>query len=448
MKYFYDGQFRKYIQQFIRIFSGFSVQIGKSVTGEPIYRTVPVNYGDITRMAAHILKNNSENVLNTTPFIAVYINSIRMAPNRRTNPQHTLTDYVVEKKYDYTTGDYTNEPGNTYEVTRYMPVPYDLGVMVDIWTSNTEQKLQILEQIYPLFNPSINLRTNNNPYDWSNLTVIEMADTTWTNRSIPSGVDDIIDISSMQFTVPIYINPPALVRKQSVIHTIINRIHEVDGSNLQLFESGLPFNSQFTSYVYVTLENYKLQFDGVRATLLNKNGDSVDESGNPLDWSKILPYYGSLREGMSQIRLRRNLNPDDDSDDIIGTISLDPSSVSNLLVDLDSDTVPSNTLGNVNRIVDGGKNYPGDGTLPTEALDQKYLLIGPTSSDGVWGLDANENDIIRYDGSGWVVFFNSATSDNDRVFDLNSNKQYEWNGIVWQESYIGIYNAGYWRLYL
>ena len=51
-QYFYDKQIRRYIQQFIRLFSGFSVQMGKNEeSGLPVFHKVPVRYGDINRMA-------------------------------------------------------------------------------------------------------------------------------------------------------------------------------------------------------------------------------------------------------------------------------------------------------------------------------------------------------------------------------------------------------------
>lgn len=448
MKFVYDKQLRKYIQQFIRIFSEFSVEIGNAVDGSPIYKTIPVNYGDISRMAAHILKNNSENVVQAVPFMSVYINSMKMAPTRRTFQQHTLTAQVSEKKYDNTTSQYINEPGTKYDVIRHNPVPYDITFNLDIWTSNTDQKFQIMEQITALFNPHINLRTNNNPIDWSGITFVEMTDITWSGRSIPSGVDDVIDVATFQFTVPIYINPPAQVKRQNSINTIINKLHLMDGENLTLFESNKPFASQFVGYTIVTLENYRLNFLGDRAIISTTGGQDVDSNGNPISWATILPQYGLLREGISQLRLRRTLDPSDDSEDIIGTISLSNTDPTAILVNIDQDTLPALTLGTVNRIVNGSINYPNDGILPPATLNQKYLLIGETSANGIWGVNAKPNDIITYNGTSWVVSYDSTSSNSEIVYDSNTLEQYEWNGNVWQKSYIGLYNAGYWRIYL
>lgn len=447
MQYFYDGQFRKYIKQFMRLFSGFSIETGKAFDGSPIYRTIPVNYGDLTRMAANILKNNSENVINTTPFISLYITSIRMAPERRTYQQHISSVYVSEKKYDYDQGAYTNEQGNDYQVSRYNPVPYNLTFNVDIWSSNTDQKLQILEQIYVLFNPHINIRTNDSIVDWSSVTFVEMTDITWTGRSIPSGVDDVIDISTIQFTVPIYLNPPAQVRKQNIIHNIITKLNGFDEENLKFFEKNEPFESQFTNYTIITFENYKLQFDGNHAILLSRSG-SLEENGQLLNWDTLLKVYGDYREGISQIRISRSVDIDEDADDIIGTFELDPDNQNKIILNIDPDTLPSNTLGTISRTINPSINYPNDGIIPLASLNQKYLLLDDIADDSLWGLNANKNDIITYNGTAWVIYYDSSSSNTERVFDLNTQKQYEWDGEIWQLSYEGVYNPGYWRIYL
>jgi hypothetical protein len=447
MQYFYDNQIRKYLQQLLRIFSEFVVDIGKDVNGNPIYRTVPVSYGDVSRMASHILKNNSENVINTTPFMSLYITEFTMAPDRRTYAQHTSTARVTEKKYE--DGVYINEPGSSYDIIRHNPVPYNLTINLDIWTSNTDQKLQLIEQLCVLFNPDINLRTNSNPLDWSALTYMLMSNINWSGRSIPSGADEVIDVSTVQFTIPIYLNPPSKVRKQTLIHTIINKMDVVNDVNLNYFTLKQPFESQYTSYTIITLENYKLRFMNNKATLLNRAGGNNDNDGNLLDWSKILPLYGNLNEGFSQLRLRRTSDIEDSSEDIIGTISLDNDDPQSLIVNVDSDTIPPNTLGTIDKIVDTTINYPGDGTLPNATLNQKYLILYDINSNGAWGLNASKNDIISYNGSEWVIFFDSSENDStQRVYDLNMSEQYEWDGKIWKKSYTGVYSPGYWRLYL
>ena len=172
-QFFYDKQIRRYIQQFIRLFSGFSVQMGHSDDKLPIFHSVPVRYGDINRMAAHIQRENSENMTNTVPFISCYVNNVDMAPERRQYQGNVEKVQVFEKKYDESSQEYLNEVGNRYTIERHQPVPYFMDMNCDIWTSNTDQKLQLLEQIMVLFNPTLNIRTTNNPFDWTSLSYVE-----------------------------------------------------------------------------------------------------------------------------------------------------------------------------------------------------------------------------------------------------------------------------------
>ena len=76
MQYWYDEQVRRYILQFIRIFHAFKVKEGSRDGADVKYNTVPIRYADPSRMVSHILRQNSENVINSTPFIGVSIQSL------------------------------------------------------------------------------------------------------------------------------------------------------------------------------------------------------------------------------------------------------------------------------------------------------------------------------------------------------------------------------------
>jgi hypothetical protein len=228
MQYWYSAQLRQYRLQFIRAFSNFSVKTGRGgPNGVDELIRVPCRYGDPTRIAASIVRGNSENKVLAVPFISCIIQGLNMSPSRRQDPQLVVPVVVNERKYNDELGHYTNEVGNRYTVERYMPVPYDLTMQVDIWTDNTDIKEQLLEQILVLYNPAVDIQTSVNPIDWTVLSYIEMQDSiTWSSRSIPVGTDNPIDVSTMQFKIPIWINPPAKVKKQSIINTIITNIVE------------------------------------------------------------------------------------------------------------------------------------------------------------------------------------------------------------------------------
>ena len=144
LDYWYDEQIKRYLIQLVRIFSNFQV---KEYTENGVnYNRVPARYGDMSRMVAHILRNNSENIVNNAPQITVTVQNLARAPERTQDPFLVDTTQVAERQWDRENNRYTSEQGELYTTKRYMPVPYNLTIQVDIWTTNTDTKLQILEQ--------------------------------------------------------------------------------------------------------------------------------------------------------------------------------------------------------------------------------------------------------------------------------------------------------------
>ena len=228
MEYFYDGQLERYHKQFGRMFQSYKVVEGVNrETGEVEYRDVPTLYGDMTRHAAYIIRNNSENMIPSVPRMSYYITGLESNSEMRRAPGFQDIVQVVEKKFDEITQTYRDEPGRRYSVRRTQPVPYVMTINLDIWTTVNapEQKMQLIEQILALFNPGVNLRTNANPLDWTSLTYCELRGVNFTGRGIPQGADDAIDIATLEFWMPILISPPAEVKRQSVINTIIANMH-------------------------------------------------------------------------------------------------------------------------------------------------------------------------------------------------------------------------------
>jgi len=450
MQYFYDEQIRKYLTQFMRILGGFSVKTGKDRNGAESYIQVPVRYGDINRMAAHILKNQSENMINTVPFISCYVTDMTISAERRMNPTHVDKVKVYEKKFDPVAGEYIDgEVGNTYTIERYMPVPYDLTVQVDIWTSNTDQKLQLMEQLLVLFNPSINLKVNDNPFDWSNLTYTELVNVVWSVRQVPQGTDDIIDVAAMNFTIPILINPPAKLKRQTLIHTILTEIRRnKEGEQLDWVPSDPIPNKE---WLVITFENLKLQvqIQGDQAILLNSAGGVTNQNGDPLSWVETLKPYGELRLGISNLRLRRGSDPSDPSQDIVAIINdidLSQPNIANITVD--STTLPNVTTPAVDAIINPTKSAPGK-NLPTATTGQRYLVLEDVPNTSAWGItNAQANDIIQYNGSSWIISFSSISNVNAVVLNATTGLYYEWREGQWISAVEGTYQNGWWRLYL
>ena len=449
-QYFYDKQIRRYIQQFIRLFSGFNVQMGINDDKLPIYQLTPVRYGDVNRMAAHITRENSENIINTVPFISCYVTELNLAADRRTYQEYEEKVQVYEKKVDDTTGKYLNEVGNRYTIERHAPVPYNLIMNCDIWTSNTDQKLQLLEQIMVLFNPTLNIRTSNNPFDWSALSYVEMTNSIWSSRSVGSSVDDIVDVSTLTFSMPIFINPPAKVKQQKLIYNIINELYSLDDEDLDAFVAKENFDKTTLQYTVITLDNRKLKYENGKAYLYNEQGTQLDASGNTLEWATELKPFGDLREGISQLRLRKSNNPGDSDNDIIGRLEFDTNDKNALVVTVDAGTLPANSLSAIDAVINPQANYPGDGTVTAAAIGQRYLLTNDLPISTNWtNAVAGVDDIIEYNGTAWVVSFDSSNvSDQKYVTNISSTDQLEWNGTDWFNSHEGMYKAGFWRIYI
>jgi hypothetical protein len=234
VQFFYDEQIRKFLLQFIRMVSNFQVQFGTidAATSKFALQTVPVFYGDASRQAQHILKGMSENAMSTVPAMAVYITGLQYDRERMQEPFHISKLHIRQRRFDPDTGIPTSEQGESYTVERHMPVPYRLTLKLDIWTSNTEQKLQLIEQLCTLFNPSLEIQSTDNYIDWTSLSVVNLTDVSWDSRVVPLGTEEPISVATMTFDIPIWISPPAKLKKLGVVQKVISSIFDSTPSNV------------------------------------------------------------------------------------------------------------------------------------------------------------------------------------------------------------------------
>jgi len=459
-QYFYDQQIRRFLLQFIRAFSNFQVEYGKDRNGLTTLQTVPVKYGDATRMVSSIIRENSENKILPTPMISCYITGLEYNPERRQDPTFVDKKHIRMRKFDANTNSYTTQQGNAFTIERMMPVPYTLQMSVDIWTSNTNQKLQLLEQLLVLFNPALEIQSTDNYLDWTSLSYIELTGTQFTSRSIPQGVDDQIDIATLQFTVPIFLSAPAKVKKLGVINKIVASIYDDNGGIADGVIDGeilLGTRQKFTpmNFGIIVLGN-TVQILDRNETTTNKVdytplNDPPEKVGtDDVSWAALINQYGELQSGISQLRLETG-----GTAEIVGTIAFHPSDPHKLLWTVQSDTIPTNDLPAITKIINPLKSGP-DAGLATAATGQRYLIlnaIGSSSNtDGpdAWGsLVASANDIIEYNGTDWQIAFNSSAEQGIHyVTNTTTNLQYKWTGTEWIKSYEGEYKAGDWSIVL
>ncbi len=442
MDFFYDGQIRRYVTQFMRVFIGF-----KYKTGDGTLRHVPVVYGDMTRQVASIIKENSENKMATVPKISCYITGLELDTSRLSDASFVSKLNIRERAWEEVNGEieYKNVQGGGYTVERLMPTPFKLKMKADIWTSNTDQKLQLTEQILVLFNPSLEIQTTDNYIDWTSLSVLNLISLNFSSRTIPVGAESEIDICSMEFEMPIYISPPAKVKRLGVIRNLIMNVFSDTGDILALDD--LIYGGDPSTRLMNVEGKWRLLL------LKSANGNDYDydcsivspaeviaetgltpptKTGDRIDWAKVLDIYGGYVGGISKIYF---LQPD--GSEIEGTFVVNELDPTILLVTIEDK--PSNTIifsdiypngrTTVDAIVDPYKFNPkrpnkedSDQSIVTGT---RYLVLDDVNNSDNRGTTVDVPPNYPYDGpDAW-----KNANGSDPV--IRANTIVEWNGSAW-----------------
>lgn len=492
MLHFYDGQIRRYITQIIRLMSNFTYKLGDGTL-----KPIPVLYGDISRQVAAIIKENSENKMPSMPRMAVYIVNLEMDRNRTSDSSFVSKVHVRERAYDSEGNEYLNTQGRNYTVERLMPTPYNLTVKVDIITTNTDQKLQILEQILQLFNPSLEIQTTDNFVDWTSLSVVNLDQIDFSNRTIPVGTESELDVASLTFSTPIYISPPAKVKRLGVITNIITSIYNdaneiVIDDNWVIDEERQTTDLSGNPETVVDYGEFPNRGDGemdisVRRRVKPRTPGSVTSNTTWLNYGLFIingkayivdkkeigavpwlslfdAYPGCYKPGISQIRIQKP-----DGSFMIGYVTINPLNPNEIVIDWDEDTLPSNTVlpgparspssfTSIDAIIDPLRWNPETRLTPGLRVLILSKVGNAGNDDGADGwkeasspfgdLVAEENDIIEYDGNKWHVIFNAASSEsNVYITNLATGAQYKFTGEFWTKSYEGEWSQGQWMLF-
>ena len=428
--------------QFARIFSNINLEKGVDPAGNPILIRIPIMYGDSSRQAATIIANNSASNLPSAPLLTYYISGFEYDRTRIQDPTFVDKVNVRQREYDSNTQTYTQKQGDAFTIERIMPVPYLLRMNLDLWTTNTDQKLQFIEQVGTLFNPALDIQANDSIVDWGSLTLVYQDGPNFTSRSIPQGSGNPIDVLTWKFNMPIWLTSPAKLKKMGVIHKIIANVF--NGSELtDMSDQDLLLGTRQK----ITPYGYKILFIGNSLQLLPQSmpftPDGVELPPSPetgLLWTPYLEAFGAIRPGISQIRLESPHM----TTEIVGTIAPNPNDDRLLVYTIDQDTLPTDTLLAVDSVIDPTAKGPGAGLIAA-ATGQRYLILSDIHADTVaWGtLRANENDIIAYNGTNWVVSFDSnATNSVQFVTNLKTSVPYRYSDKEWTRSVEGWYDAG------
>jgi len=449
-QFFYDNQIRRFLIQFAKIFSNWEVTKGKDPAGNEILVRVPIMYGDSSRQASTIIANNSASNLPSAPLITYYISGLEYDQKRTQDPTYVDRINVRQRTFNSETGQYEQVQGQAFTVERLMPVPYTLRVTVDFWTTNYQQKLELIEQLGTLFNPSMEIQSTDNFIDWTSLSVVYQDGLTFSSRTIPQGTANPIDVMTWKFYMPIWLSTAAKLKKMGVIEKVMASIFK--GTALQDIQNDdllLGTRQKITPYGYkVLLMGNRLQLLPANNAPFTSNVDLNYPSppDTSLYWTSLLNVYGTVRPGISQIWLQNEFM----DTEIVGTFVVDPNDDRLLIYDIDPDTLPQNTLDPVNSVVNPLISGPNAG-LPGPINGVRYLLVESIGSEGsptvAWGnLIANANDIVEYnaDTGEWYVSFDSQSATTvEYVTNLTTSIQYRYTPDgVWMKSYEGWYGQG------
>lgn len=451
-QFFYDNQIRRFLIQFAKIFSNWYVTRGKDPAGNDILVRVPVMYGDASRQASTIIANNSASNLPSAPMISYYITALEYDQRRTQNPTFIDKMQVRQRAYNAETQSYEQTQGQAFTVERLMPVPYTLRCQVDFWTTNYQQKLELIEQLGTLFNPSLEIQSTDNFIDWTSLSVVYQDGLTFSSRSIPVGTQNPIDVMSWKFYMPIWISTSSKLKKMGVIQKVIASIYK--GTALQDIQDDdllLGTRQKISPYGYkVLLIGNSLQLLPNGTSFQDPSNVSLEIPESPntsLYWSSLLNVYGNVKPGISQIWLQNEYM----DNDIVGTIVPDPIDDRLLIYNIDPDTLPQNTLDPVNAVINPLTQGPNAG-LPGPINGVRYLIVEDVGSENsstvAWGdVVASANDIIQYNSTAgqWEIAFDASESTSvEYVTNLTTNVQYRYVNTEgqWMKSYEGWYGEG------
>lgn len=141
-----------------------------------------------------------------------------------------------------------------------------------------------------LFNPALELQTTDNFLDWTSLSYVELTNVNYTSRAIPQGIADEIDVASLDFLTPIYLSPPAKLKKLGVIEKIIMSIFDEEAGEVDV--DGI-LGESLLSRQNVTPGQYALLLLGNRITLLGEQ-KTILQLMHPTEQTKFLSPSHSM----------------------------------------------------------------------------------------------------------------------------------------------------------
>jgi hypothetical protein len=446
--YWYFGCLRHYILCTLRLFQNFCISEGKNEEGNDILRRVPCVYMTTDKSVAYMLNNATDTVLQSCPKMILALSDVKLNNNKISGaPYFAHETSITEKKFNKETGQYEYIPGNSYNITRLNPLPVGLVFKLDILTSTQDQKFQLFEQIRPLFSPTLELQTSENPLDWSRVTAITLTGLHWSSKGFDNLDGSTLDAMDMTFDVDINLDMPAIVQKEQLIEQITTSIG--GGKNLDDIMSWsleditqtffTPTNNRIISYV----ENDK--------QLLK-----LEKSASCDNWYQLLNVFGISLSESNNIKISATSNSNvDRTSNIIGNIKISDSNPTIAEWFISENSLPSTNIRAIDDIITPNT------FIPSDIIGTRYLIDDNLTNFKNWGsfvyedgTPSNENivdgSIIELTQNGWIVSLNPIK--NVGVYYLRNNndpmKLYTFNNDhkIWVDVVNKTYPVGFWKI--
>jgi hypothetical protein len=244
-RYWYDQQFVKTLIEFMAIFEGMQVKIGKNnLNSQTNLIYVPIRRGNADRVVNNILAKGSPNSMPRLPVFAAEIVQIEKAPNRQKGREH-----INRETYLPVGGQFPDDITNVYKKT---PTPYIVHFDLSLLTSNDEQKFQIMEQILTVFDPDIQIQTSDNVFEWNKITSLILDDIQMDQEYPLNNAQKIIS-TTFQFSTVIYLQVP-ISYKHNFIESIKLKLSNL-GSSQDIFEQYVTDTLGFNPDDYTEIAN-------------------------------------------------------------------------------------------------------------------------------------------------------------------------------------------------
>jgi hypothetical protein len=226
--YYYAGQLRQHMIQFMAIFGGLKVSSGKNDRdSETDLIEVPIVMESRDRVVEHIFNSNTQNKMLRLPTMSAQLSGLAMAPERMAGQNQIRRETKLKRG--------GTVPDDLQSIVTIQTIPYAATADLNILASNTQQLHECLEQILLLFNPVLQIQVSDAYGDRQKMVEVFLDNISLDENRAP-GTDDRIMEATLSFSFIIYLAPPVSYR-DNIIKNIIVRLQEVN--NLDNFPSTL-----------------------------------------------------------------------------------------------------------------------------------------------------------------------------------------------------------------